>query len=733
MTASTRRRLFVVALASAVTGFASLAARAADPAYAAPVQPVTDTHFGTPVVDNYRYMENLKDPEVQKWMKAQAEHTRGVLDALPGRKALLERIHQLSNADMRRGGFERRGQRYFYETFEPNAALPKLYYRDGLKGTEHLLVDPAALGQGSKTHYALDWYTPSWDGRYLAYGVSAGGSEQSVLHVLEVDSGKQLGEAIDRTSNSIVAWRPDNSSFFYVRYVKPTPQTPPTETSYNARTYLHQLGSHADGDGDTVVLGRGVSSHLDVPEGQVTYIVLSPDSKYAIGIANHNDDNNPSTVYVAPLAKVTGPNTPWRRVAEVADGVTAFEPHGDTLYFLSQKGASHFRVLATPLAQPDVAKARVVVPEGRGVITDFAFAREGLYVREREGAASRLRRVALDGGQSHVVPLPFEGNVGGPVTDAREPGVLFKIQGWVRPAVIMNYDPVADASVNTGLLPPSSIDTSQLEAKEVFATSYDGTRVPLSIIHRKGLQLDGSHRTILEGYGSYGLSLEPRFDPTTLAWIERGGVIAIAHVRGGGENGEDWHRGAYMLTKTNTIFDLIACGHYLVDARYTTPQHMAAEGGSAGGITVGGAMTWRPDAFGVILDLVGESDAVRMETEPNGPPNVSEFGSVSTEAGFHGLYAMSAYAHVRDGTPYPAVMFTTGANDPRVAPWHMTKMAARVQAATSSNRPVLLRVDYDAGHGIGSTVSQYEILTADLWSFTLWQMGDPDFQPPAKP
>ena len=734
MTATTCRRILVVTLAAALAGLASLPARADDAAYAAPVHPVTDVHFGTEVVDNYRYMENLKDPEVQKWMKAQAEHTRAVLDALPGRKALLERIHQLSNADMRRGGFERRGQRYFYETLEPNAALPKLYYRDGLKGTEHLLIDPAVLGQGTPTHYALDWYTPSWDGRYLAYGLSAGGSEQSVLHVLDVDGGKQLAEAIDRTSNSVIAWRPDNRSFFYVRYLKPTPETPPAETEYNARTYLHRLGGHVDGEGDAVVLGRGVSPGLDVPEGQVTYIVLSPDSSYAVGIANHNADNNPSTVYLAPLSKVTGANTPWRKVADVEDGVTAFEPHGDKLYFLSQKGASHFRVLSTPLAHPDVRKAQVVVPEGRGVITGFAFASEGLYVRELEGATSHLRRISLDSRQSHVVPLPFEGNVEDPVvTDPRESGVLYRMQGWVRSAVVMNYDPVADASSNTGLLPPSKVDASQLESKEVLATSYDGTRVPLSILYRKGLKLDGSHRTILEGYGSYGVSLEPRFRPTLLAWIERGGVFAVAHVRGGGENGEDWHRGAYMLTKTNTIFDLIACGQYLVDSKYTTPQYMAAEGGSAGGITVGGAMTWRPDAFGVILDLVGESDAVRMETEPNGPPNVSEFGSVNTEAGFHGLYAMSAYTHVRDGTPYPAVMFATGANDPRVAPWHMTKMAARVQAATSSNRPVLLRVDYDAGHGFGSTVSQYEVLTADLWAFTLWQMGDPEFQPLAKP
>ncbi len=259
--------------------------------------------------------------------------------------------------------------------------------------------------------------------------------------------------------------------------------------------------------------------------------------------------------------------------------------------------------------------------------------------------------------------------------------------------------------------------------------SYDGTLIPLSIVHKKGIDLDGSHPTILRGYGAYGLLLEPVFDPTSVAWVEHGGVLAIAHIRGGGEYGEDWHRAGFKLTKTNTIFDFIACAQYLVDAHYTSPSYLAANGASAGGVTVGGALTWRPDLFGVILDQVGISDTLRVETQRNGPPNIVEFGSVATPAGFHGLYAMGAYVHVHDGTSYPAAMFLTGANDPRVSPSQMLKMAARVQAATASHRPVLLRIDYDAGHGIGSTTSQREITLADMWSFALWQMGDPQFQP----
>jgi prolyl oligopeptidase len=498
---------------------------------------------------------------------------------------------------------------------------------------------------------------------------------------------------------------------------------------YNARTYLHTLGAHPDGDQDAVVFGRGVARAVEVPDGQGTYLVGSQQSAHFVAVANHNMDSAPGTLFVAPAAKISGAATPWHRLATVADGVKQFVLYGDTLYFLSHLGAPHSRILATSLAHPDLRHPRVVVAEGKAVITDFDIASDGLYYRERDGAISRLMRTSLDGAHKEAVPLPFEGNVYGPVTDPQQPGALFDMQGWTRPAQLYAYDPSSNSTSNTGLLPASSIDTSQLESREVWVTSHDGTRVPLSILYRKGIKLDGSHPAIVEGYGSYGVVLDAGFRASSVAWIERGGVWAIAHVRGGGELGEDWHRGGMMRTKPNTALDFVACSQYLVDQGYTSTALLAATGGSAGGITVGGAMTLRPDLYRVILDEVGMSDSLRMETEPNGPPNTSEFGSVSTEEGFHGLYAMSAYAHVRDGAAYPAVMFVTGANDPRVAPWHMMKMAARVQAATNSGRPVLLRVDFDAGHGIGSNRSQREQLRADMWAFALWQMGDPAFQP----
>jgi prolyl oligopeptidase len=717
-----------VTLATSLLATAS-SAWSADGPPVAPVRPVTDTYFGTPVVDNYRYMENLKDPQVQSWMKAQASYTRTVLDRIPGRTAMVKNIEALMGNDLQRSEFMQRGDRIFYEVMEPGATLPKLAYRDGVQGEEHILVDPAKLATDSAHHYALDWYSPSWDGRHVAYGISEGGSEKSVLHVMDLQTGNDLAESIDRTSDCVVAWRNDNQSFFYLRYPKVGPDTPPALSEYNAVTYVHVLGQNMNGDGDEAVFGRGVSAKLDVAEGQGTYVLLSPDSPYAVAVVNHNMDNNPNIFYVAPLDKIHGADTPWKKIADTSDGVTEVHLRGDRLYLLSEKNAPRFQILSLPLAKPDLALADVVVPQGPNVLDSFDLASDAMYVGERAGASFQLQRVSFDGQDSKTVTLPFAGTVRDLSTDPREPGVMFNLQGWTKAPREIAYDPKTNSASDTGLVPASKTESDDVEAHDEFATSYDGTLVPVSIIAQKGVKRDGSHPTIVFGYGSYGLSMDPVYRPQWQAWIRHGGIIAMSHMRGGGEYGDAWHRAGQKLTKINTMLDFTSSAQYMIDQHYTQSKYLAANSASAGGIVMGGAMEINPGLFRVVLDDVGLSDALRFETEPNGPPNVPEMGSSSTEPGFHGLYAMSAYAHVHDGTPYPAILFTTGANDPRVAPWHMLKMTARMQAATSSGRPVLLRIDYDAGHGMGSSLTQRANQLADEWSFALWQMGEPGFQP----
>ena len=477
-----------------------------------------------------------------------------------------------------------------------------------------------------------------------------------------------------------------------------------------------------------MVFGRGVAASLDVPEGQGTYVLVWPDSPYALAVANQNLDQNPSTLYVARLDSVKGAATPWRRIAEVNDEVTQFQAQGEYLYFLTSKGAPRFKLARLALANPDLARAGVVLPESRAVLTGFAIARDGVYVSARDGTVTRVLRASVDGAQQREVPTPFNGTATIASADSRREGALLDLTGWTEPERLYRFDPASDATRLSSILPAPQLDNSQLTSEEVLVTSYDGTRVPLSIVHQKSAPRDGARPTILIGYGAYGISYDPFFSPLLVAWIERGGIIAVAHVRGGGEYGEDWHRGGEKLTKLNTVFDFNACAEYLIAEHYTARKYLAGQGGSAGGILVGGALTWRPDLYAVIIDLVGVTDTLRFELTPNGPPNTSEMGSVKTEEGFRGLYAMSAYAHVRDGTAYPAVFLHTGANDPRVDPWIIAKMAARLEAASSSGNPILLDVDYDAGHGIGSQREQTRKLWADQMAFALWQFGDPAFQ-----
>jgi prolyl oligopeptidase len=690
----------------------------------APVRAVSDDYYGTKVADPYRWMENTADPEFIAWMKAQNDYTRSVLDRIPGRQKLLARITELDNAGVQITGGQRVGNRYFYFKLMPGEDNRKLYVRDGLNGEERLLVDPTRLTESGK-HYSIDYFSPSLDGKYVAYGISPGGSENSVMRVVETATARDMGESIDRAQFGGPSWLSDGQSFLYNRLQKLDPGTPQIQKYLKSRVYLHKLG--ANPDEDKVAFGYNVSPQVQIAETDIPFVLVSPVSNYVLGIVAHGVQNE-ATIYAAPLSPINGANIVWRKIIDVPDAVTNADVRGDELYVLSHKGASRFKVLRMNLTKPDTATTEVIVPASEAVITGLTVAKDALYVQQLDGGIGRLLRVPYNG-KPEQVALPFDGTILALIADPREPGVLLPITSWTKSPRLYIYDQKTKQLVDTKVIPPSPVDFSQIESSEVKAPSADGTLVPLSIIYKRGLARDGANPTLLMGYGAYGITINPAFSPTALAWLERGGVLAFAHVRGGGEYGEDWHQAGYKMTKMNTVKDFIACAEYLIKEKYTSPAHLAGSGTSAGGITIGGAITQRPDLFGAALDRVGVSDNLRVELTPNGPPNIPEFGSVKTEEGFKGLYAMSAYHHIKDGAKYPAVLLTTGINDPRVDPWQMAKMAARLQAATTSGKPILLRVDYDAGHGLGSTKSQRDAQLADEYSFLLWQLGAPDFQP----
>ncbi len=546
-----------------------------------------------------------------------------------------------------------------------------------------------------------------------------------MIHVLETATGKQLPDAIDRARFGGVSWLPDNKSFLYNRLRNVTPDMPRTAFEQRSRVYIHELGQ--DPDRDRFVFGYGYSADLKVADNDLSFVTYSPASPYLIGQVVHGTQNE-VTAYCVPLDQIKSSPIMWKNLFDVDAAVVSIDVHGDDLYMVTHEHNPRFEVTRTSLKRPDVDHAQVVVPASGVVVREADVAKDAIYIRELDGGIGRVRRLSFDG-RIASVPVDEGKSVLGISVTPSEPGALVQVVSWVSSPRWLAYDAQRKTVSDTGIEPPSPIGMSAYETVEVKAKSADGTLVPLSIIRARNIKLDGGACDPPHRLRRVGISFDPDFVPYRLAWLERGGVIAIAHVRGGGEYGEEWYRAGYKLTKQHTIDDFIACAQYLVENNYTSPSRLSGEGTSAGGILIGGAITQRPDLFAGALIRVGLSDALRAEFTPNGPPNIAEFGTVTDADGFKGLYAMDAYQHVKDGTAYPGVLLTTGTNDPRVDPSQPAKMAARLQSATSSKKPVLLRVDYDAGHGMGSTRAQRDVEFADEMSFLLWQDGDPQFQP----
>lgn len=719
----------VLASASAFAQAAPTAAPVAPPVAA--VKPVADTYFGTTVTDGYRYMEDLAAPEVRQWARGQADFARATLDAIPGRAALLARLRQLDDSvkervvDVTRGA----GGLVFYEKRDAGEEQLKLYVRKGFQGEERLLVDPDKSGAGGGPR-ALEFYSPSNDGRSVAYGVSAGGSEEAVIHVVDVATGKELIEPIDRATFSWVNWLPDDKGFVYMRLQALPAGAADVEKLRNSGVWLHRMAGKG---ADTLLLAAGVNESLKVSLDEFPFVNPLAGTGWTVARST-NGVQAENELYAAPAGQPPGAKTRWRKLFGRDAEVTSFAVHGDDLYVLTHQGASRYKVLRTRMAKPDLALADVVVAPGREVVDQIAAAQDALYVRSHDGTTGRLYRVAYArGAQPVAVPLPATGAIAIVDVDVRRPGVIVTIDSWTHDEVIVGVGARDAQTADTGLQVTGPFGApDDLVAEEVLVKSHDGLQVPLSIVHRKGMKLDGNNPTELDGYGAYGAIDDPVYIARWLGWYEMGGVMATCHVRGGGIYGEQWHLAGKELSKPNTWRDLIACGEYLVEKGYTSRTRLAIDGTSAGGIAVGRAMTTRPDLFAAVVSQVGDLDTVRDETTAAGPANVPEFGSVSDKPQFNGLLEMDSFHHVVDGVKYPAMLLTAGMNDPRVPAWQALKMAARVQAASTSGKPVLLRLQYDGGHGIGSTKSEREETDADRWSFMLWQFGDARFQPPAR-
>ncbi len=705
MNAGRDRRQLLTGLAGAV------ATTLVPPAPEARVEIVRDTYFAETLSDPYRWMENDKDTEWLPFLREQNDHTRAVLDALPFRESLLKRIRQLSADTVLTSRIQRAGGLMFFQQRPLGADNYKLFVRQN--GRDRLLVDPTALSDHT-SHVSLDWWCASPTGQHVVYGLSKDGSEDSTLRVLVVADGTDLTERIPNTESANPQWLEDGSGFFYNQL---TGQVDTPERYLDSQARFHRLAT--DPTLDPILMKRGLVAGVDYDRIQMPFIHTYPGARYAL--LKLADVRPESRWFIAPVADAIAGQTRWTPVVGFEDEVTDVQLVGDDLYLLANRATPRGRLLKTSGAAPSLATANEVVPQGPEVIESVARAGDGLYLKIMDGGISRLRRFGFDGRVTDIA-LPFDGSISAIFASAGEKGVLISLSGWLTPAGIWSID-TGGSVVNTGITPKPQVDVSTYETKRLFATAKDGTRIPYSLIYRKGLTLDGQTPAWISAYGSYGISpYTPTFAGRTLALIDAGAIVGYANVRGGGEFGREWHKAGQLSNKPNTWLDLIAVCEDLCTRKYTSPQHLAIGGRSAGGITVGRAMTERPDLFAAVVDGVGWSNPLRYVAEQNGYGEEPEWGAISELAGYRALKSIDSYQAVRDGTRYPAVLLTTGVTDPRVAPFQVAKMAARLQAATNSGKPILLRVDFDAGHGMGSTRAQQDEEAADTYAFLLWQL-----------
>ena len=680
--------------------------------------------------DPYRALEDVARPESQAFFREQAREARERLDRIPGRAAMLARVRELSDSGTAITALAvASGPRIFYLRLAPRSITPVLCVRESVGAPERVLVDPERFARG-QGRAAIDWFSVSPDGRHVAYGVSLAGSESSVLRVIGVDAAHDLAFEIDRTRfNDRLGWHPDGKSFYYARI----PETNSgLKRDANIRMYRHVLGR--DTAQDEIVFASGVGAARDVPEFVYPSIVVPLESRYAYAIAR-DGVRNEIAVHATEARDLAAGKPRWHKLAGHDDEVTAIEGWKDDLYLLSHRGAPRYRVLRVNGGARDLSGAKVVVPQGDTVIKEMALARDALYLRTMVGGVDRLERVAhglLGAKAPEYVRTPFDNAIAQLVAHPRAEGALLRLQGWVEPPAVMQVDSRGNIR-NTRLAPAQAADFSGMDEVRLYAPAHDATKIPVTLIYRKSTTLTGGNPTILTAYGSYGITLSPTFDPARLAWLERGGIFAIAHVRGGGEYGEPWHQGGRRATKINTILDFISVSEFLVSYGFTSPKRLAILGTGAGGMPAGGALVRRPDLYAAMVARVPVMDMVRFEAMASGPANVPEFGSAATPQGLEALRVISAYHQVKDGVAYPAVLLTAGINDPRVETWQPAKMAARLQKATTSGKPVLLRIDYDSGHGRGTMRAQRDEELADIYSFLLWQMGEPAFQPVTEP
>ncbi len=695
----------------------------------AEVKPVADMFHGTRVVDNYRWLEDGNSPETQQWVTQEMAYTRGMLDHLAGRDAIQKRLTELLSIGSVTPPILA-GHHYFYARREGMQNQPILYVRDALDGPDRVLVDANQLAADGTI--ALDWYQPSENGKYVAYGTSPGGSEMSTLHIIETKTGTLLPDTIDRTRAASVAWKLDNSGFYYTRYPKKG-DVPAGQEMYNRHVFYHSLGDDP-GQDDQSIFGEGRDPE-DWPS-----VSISNDGRWLL--IHVSQGWTKSELFLMDLKK----GTPPTRVTTGKDFLYAGEVYNDKLYITTNEDAPRYHVFVADVGNYDRSAWKEIIPQFDAVLQGVAVFGGRLCAQYEQNATSQLKLFDLDGKQLTDITLPGIGSVFGTTGRWDRNEAFFGFQSFTVPPSIFRVE-LTPVPVETKPKGPSgdmiglislwtkvdapSIDPSAYEVQQEWFNSKDGTRVPMFVVHKKGLRSEiektGKNPTLLTAYGGFNISLTPTFKPNAYLWLEHGGIYVVANLRGGAEFGEDWHRAGMLEKKQNVFDDMIAAAEHLIAEKYTDKNHLAIQGGSNGGLLMGAMITQRPDLFRAVVCQVPLLDMLHYQNFQIAKLWIPEYGSSENPDQFKWLYAYSPYHHVKAGTEYPAVLFMTADTDTRVDPMHAKKMAAEMQAeaknGSSQTRPILLRIESKAGHGAGKPVTKQIEEFTDIYSFLFWQLG----------
>jgi prolyl oligopeptidase len=672
-------------------------------------RPLKEDFHGTKIVDNYRWLEHGDDPDVQKWVAAEMAYTRGMLDPLPGRDAIHKRLTELLSIGSI-GVPQICGKYYFYTRREGMQNQPALYVREGVDGKDRVLVDVNQLSPDGDI--SLDWFFPSEHGKYVAYGTSPSGSEMSTLRIIETRTGTLLLDTIERTRAASIAWELDNSGFYYTRYPKKG-DVPEGQERYNRHVFYHLLGT--DPETDTPIFGEGRDPE-DWPS-------VSLDNDGRMLLITVSQGWTKTELFLMDLHKGTLPT----RITTGKDFLYSGTIYNGRLYIVTNEDAPRYRMFMAEAGNYERDDWKEIIPQTGGVLKGADLWGGKIFAQYEQNATSQLKIFNLEGQNVHDIALPAIGTVFATAGKWDRDEIFFGFQSFTFAPSIYRYDVQHGTTTQWAKVDAPSIDPAAYEVQQEWSNSKDGTRVPMFIVHKKGLKKDGHNPTLLTAYGGFNISLTPAFNRAAYLWLEHGGAYAVANLRGGAEFGEDWHRAGMLEKKQNVFDDMIAAAEHLIAEKYTDANHLAIQGGSNGGLLMGVMLTQRPDLFRAVVCQVPLLDMLHYQEFQIARLWVPEYGNPENPEQFKWLYAYSPYHHVKTGAEYPAILFMTADTDTRVDPMHAKKMAALMQAeaknGTSPTRPILLRIESKAGHGAGKPVTKQIEEFTDIYSFLFWQVG----------